>query len=278
MLRIDVGTHEAKPIGESLGTASEKWCCGAVGEDGCIYGVPHNAERVLRFDPKTEKVSRFADLGTSREKWMSAERGVDGRLYAAPRNADRVLCIDGEKDSAFTVGPSLAALGDSKFNGGAVMAADGCIYAMMNFHHGKLLRVALPLSTVSTEQVTPPFGAGLLAQPMLWQPILKHWSTETEKECDDALSQVRSYVAEFLEAAKKEVNEKDTIFTALCHALGDDAQQVEVVKLVALEVVRLLTEANSEAVTTADEARRCARPRCRCRAMHHVTPCRREPG
>ena len=42
-----------------------------LGPDGCIYGIPSRASRVLRFDPKTDSATLVGDdLGSGADKWF----------------------------------------------------------------------------------------------------------------------------------------------------------------------------------------------------------------
>lgn len=62
VVKVDVVTQTVSEIGHNLkGPYIEttypknqfKWLRGARGEDGAIYGVPSNANRVLRITPQT---------------------------------------------------------------------------------------------------------------------------------------------------------------------------------------------------------------------------------
>ena len=68
------------PILPASGGASEvsgKWSGGILGGDGCIYGIPYNANKVLLIDPAAETATRFGiDLGYNGKMWSG---GVLGR-------------------------------------------------------------------------------------------------------------------------------------------------------------------------------------------------------
>jgi hypothetical protein len=62
VVRVDVATQDVSEIGQNLkGPYIEttypknqfKWLRGARGADGAIYGVPSNANKVLRISPET---------------------------------------------------------------------------------------------------------------------------------------------------------------------------------------------------------------------------------
>lgn len=53
------------------------WHGGNLGDDGCIYGVPCNAERILKINPRTSEVSLI---------------GGPFKVSESPRNAGRDAC------------------------------------------------------------------------------------------------------------------------------------------------------------------------------------------
>ena len=68
-----VSGYEAALVGDQLRGAA-KWRGGVLAADGNIYGIPHNATQVLRFDPRTQQATLVGDqLPTRRrvESWVS---------------------------------------------------------------------------------------------------------------------------------------------------------------------------------------------------------------
>lgn len=60
---------------------------GIMGGDGCIYGVPYTAERVLRINPMTQEVDMIGDeLPSSGWKYHGGVCGPDGNIYCIPRS------------------------------------------------------------------------------------------------------------------------------------------------------------------------------------------------
>ena len=57
-------------IGEDFGRWGWRWAGGVIASDGCIYTIPYNASRVIRFDP-SDNSSRLIgdDLGYAKGKW-----------------------------------------------------------------------------------------------------------------------------------------------------------------------------------------------------------------
>lgn len=83
--------------GETFG-----WTNAIAGKDGCIYWVPGDSNRILKYDPQTEHNSFVGELGADEDKWYSGCSTPDGTIYCIPFNALRVLMIiDPFKD--FTV-------------------------------------------------------------------------------------------------------------------------------------------------------------------------------
>ena len=65
----------------------------ALGADGCVYGIPFNANQVVRIDPDTETVRPFGPNGiTGYDSSVLAPE--DGFIYCAPDDASRMLRID----------------------------------------------------------------------------------------------------------------------------------------------------------------------------------------
>lgn len=54
---------------------------------GCIYAIPANANRVMKFNPYTNEVQFIGpDYGTGKQKWYGGIEGSDGCIYGIPHN------------------------------------------------------------------------------------------------------------------------------------------------------------------------------------------------
>ncbi len=54
---------------------------------GCIYAIPANANRVMKFNPYTDEVHFVGpDFGTGKQKWYGGIEGSDGCIYGIPHN------------------------------------------------------------------------------------------------------------------------------------------------------------------------------------------------
>ena len=139
----------------------------ALGSDGAVYGMPHAAGRVLRVEPDTSRVTLIGpDFGSTRGrcKWSSCCMGADGILYGVPDSSSEVLRITPatptSSASVDTVGTDLGIdTADGKWIG-AILAADGCIYAMP-FNATRVLKIdpaQAEVSTVGIDLVAPTAG------------------------------------------------------------------------------------------------------------------------
>jgi hypothetical protein len=106
VLKITPETGEIKTIGPklmfplvttSLKKNQFKWLRGILAGDGCVYGVPANADCVLKIYPSTAtEEARVTTIGGPFKgiwKWHGAVLARDGNIYGIPCNADRILKI-----------------------------------------------------------------------------------------------------------------------------------------------------------------------------------------
>lgn len=115
-------------VGEDLGRGGWRWAGGVISRDGCIYCIPYNATRVLKFDPSNGSSCLIGDeLGEDKGKWCCGVLG-DGYIYGIPFNSHRVLKIDLTNNNTSFVGCELGS-GALKWMSGAI-ANDGCMYCM----------------------------------------------------------------------------------------------------------------------------------------------------
>ena len=71
-----------------------------------MYGIPSNADSVLKVDPTTGEVTEMCkgQLPEGQNKWYGGIRGPDGAIYGIPYNAECVLRIIPETQSVELVG------------------------------------------------------------------------------------------------------------------------------------------------------------------------------
>ncbi|CAK9117263.1 unnamed protein product [Durusdinium trenchii] len=105
----------------------DKWLGGELGQDGCVYGIPGSASRVLKITPSTREVELCGPEMTGKFKWL---RGIslDGCIYGVPTNSAQVLqitCATGQVD---LIGEVFK--GDWKWHGGVYCPQDQSIYGI----------------------------------------------------------------------------------------------------------------------------------------------------
>jgi len=123
-------------VGQDLG-GGEKWSGVVLGLDGCLYGIPYNANRVVKFDPSDNScVFIGGDLGNEEEKWCGAVMSPEGIIYGIPCNARKFLKIDpvNGTTSFIDLGDYAEDYADENiyetwWMSGA-LAPDGCVYCM----------------------------------------------------------------------------------------------------------------------------------------------------
>ena len=99
---MDIKPHSVTQlVGEKWGGdekgAVRKWSDFVRGDDGSLYGVPFDAPRVIRFDPRDKSLTEIgpdlSDAGTSK-KWKCGVKAIGGTIYCAPYMAKEFLKIE----------------------------------------------------------------------------------------------------------------------------------------------------------------------------------------
>ena len=138
VVKVNVSTQEVSEIGHnmkgpyietSLRKNQFKWLRGARGKDGAIYGVPSNANQVLRITPDTGECVAIGGPWPGLWKWHGGVMGRDGNIYGIPCNAEQVLKIDTVTGECSLFGGPYP--GRLKWYGG-LLGCDGCIYGIAN--------------------------------------------------------------------------------------------------------------------------------------------------
>ena len=143
----EIGDCRGNFVGNALSKKQFKWLRGLTaadpvfGEGAAIYGIPANAEGVLKVVPRTQEVTILRDyIGADGEKhenpklegrwkYHGAAIGRDGNIYCIPANALRVMMIVPTTGEVRLVGPPLLEGVGQKWYGG-IPGNDGCIYGM----------------------------------------------------------------------------------------------------------------------------------------------------
>jgi hypothetical protein len=109
VLKVDTTSNNYTLIGDRIYSGRfirAGWGDSIVGADKCIYWPPFNANRVLKFDPKTHQSPSLVggDLGEIRNKWNCGALAPDGNIYCTPRfGAKQILAIDPFKEFSATL-------------------------------------------------------------------------------------------------------------------------------------------------------------------------------
>lgn len=69
------------------------WHGGNLASDGYVYGIPANATRVLRINPRTSEAELVGPVFPGRQKWYGSLVGANGCIYGIPHTATGVLKI-----------------------------------------------------------------------------------------------------------------------------------------------------------------------------------------
>ena len=127
---IEFGTPTKGPyVSSSLPANQFKWLRGALSPiDGCIYGIPSNANSVLKINPADGSVSFIGGPFEGCWKWHGGALGSDGCIYGIPANATSILKVNPATQEITTIGDGKF-IGRNKWYGG-LAAPDGCIYGM----------------------------------------------------------------------------------------------------------------------------------------------------
>eukprot|EP00559_Dactyliosolen_fragilissimus_P005495 CAMPEP_0184872244 /NCGR_PEP_ID=MMETSP0580-20130426/41172_1 /TAXON_ID=1118495 /ORGANISM="Dactyliosolen fragilissimus" /LENGTH=316 /DNA_ID=CAMNT_0027375003 /DNA_START=435 /DNA_END=1385 /DNA_ORIENTATION=+ len=127
LIKVKPWSNSISVILKDIDILEESYYGAVVGHDGCIYYIPCDEKRVMKFDPKTKSIAFIGESYTSDDGlWSGGVLGPDGCIYGIPHNASQILKIDVINQSTSLVGPIIE--GDDKFFGG-VLGKDGCIYA-----------------------------------------------------------------------------------------------------------------------------------------------------
>jgi hypothetical protein len=126
-----------------------KWWGSVRGKDDCIYGIPTNARRVVKFNPVDKSMTEIGpDLGNAEWKWRDGVLADNGSIYCAPLNSNQVLKIDTINGTVTTLDAQVPQNGNFMWSTGA-LAMDKCIY-FMPAHAHRILKVNPEDDSVNT--------------------------------------------------------------------------------------------------------------------------------
>jgi hypothetical protein len=105
VLQIDTTSNNYTWIGDKIHSIGSGWGDAIVGADECIYWPPLSANRVLKFDPKTQQLPWLVggDLGQGDFKWMGGALASDDAIYCLSVSFKQILAIDPFKELAMSM-------------------------------------------------------------------------------------------------------------------------------------------------------------------------------
>ena len=113
---------------------------GALGPDGCIYGFPAHADRVLKVDPAARAarligppLSSLLRENRNGGKYKFGGGVVDhahGAVFCVPSDAGAVLRVDCATETVAALGEGALPRMKNKWQNGVVGPSDGCVYAI----------------------------------------------------------------------------------------------------------------------------------------------------
>jgi len=135
VLKIVPNTGEVSLLGQLRGPFMKssipankfKWLRGILAGDGAIYGIPSNAEAVLKIDPSTGEVATMGGPLVGAWKYHGGVLAGDGAIYGIPCNAESVLKVVPSTGEVTTIGGPL--VGKQKWYGG-LLGNDGAVYGI----------------------------------------------------------------------------------------------------------------------------------------------------
>jgi len=132
LLEVDPTSGSTSSVGSNIGGMFE-WWGGVVGQDGTIYGVPHDAQYMFSFDPDSRQSSFLAIenffLGSS-QKFSGGVTANNGIIYFIPSSYKRVVRFDPSNQfNPLSVIGNDYGIDEWKWSGG-VLGPDGNIYCV----------------------------------------------------------------------------------------------------------------------------------------------------
>ena len=113
---------------------SDKWIGSVAAANGSVYGIPHEARKVVKFNPVDESMTRIGpDLGDDDFKWSRGAITKNGIIYCPPCFEDYgVLKIDTNTDNVTELDVNLLPeiCDEGRMWLSCDVAPDGCVYFM----------------------------------------------------------------------------------------------------------------------------------------------------
>jgi hypothetical protein len=106
IMRLNPDNDSLSSVGDDLGREECKYRGTVVGNDDCVYGIPHYTSRIVKFDPTTPDTTSTVWQTRYQEEWFMCGNGVlagDGYIYAVD-DAGQLLQIDTTRNNCTLTG------------------------------------------------------------------------------------------------------------------------------------------------------------------------------
>ena len=132
IMKLDPNNIDAmSSVGDDLlGDGEDKYSGMVVSIDGCMYGIPKQSNRIVKYDPINDTTSYVGEEADRDFDCSGGAVGRDGCIYASITGDGRVLKIDTANNVHCFVGNS-SVESNHRFKrgwGDTVLGIDGCIY------------------------------------------------------------------------------------------------------------------------------------------------------
>ena len=115
-------------VGEERITQGSYWDSVSA-PNGCIYGIPSGARRVIKFNPVDKSITYIGPDFGDEWKWMRGAMADSGIIYCPPFNSHGILKIDTNTDTVTKLDVNLLPeRGTYSMWDSCAAALDGCIY------------------------------------------------------------------------------------------------------------------------------------------------------
>ena len=130
LITCDIQTH-----------VKDKWSDFVDGGNGCFYGIPCRAHRVVEFNVEDKSIKEIGpDLGYRVDKYRNGIKAHNGSIYCMPDIGSYILkIIPGEGQNAEVQILREMQLPEGDWDVGA-LANDGCIY-YFPLYRGRILKM-----------------------------------------------------------------------------------------------------------------------------------------